>query len=95
MQGNGCQRTVEVQFMHFCLGPDIDAALISRRSISGETRKDKPVIVANVASGHLMFTDSVYPESDLARWSRVSVKGFRSASSGIFLFTEGCGADCI
>lgn len=56
-----------MQFMHFCLDSDIDAALISRRSISGETRKGKPVIIANVASGHRMFTDSVRSESDMAR----------------------------
>jgi hypothetical protein len=85
MQGNGCRRTVEVQFMHLCLKSGIDAALISRRMISGETRQGKPVDVANVASGHRLFTDSVRSESDMARWSCASVRGFRSTRSGIFL----------
>ena len=81
--------------MHICLDSDLDAALISRRSISGETRQGKPVIVANVASGHCVFTDSARSESDMARWSRVPVKGFRSTSSGIFLLQKDAAQACM
>lgn len=63
--------------------------------MSGETHKGKPVIVANVASGPFMFTNSVGSEQDMARWSGLSVKRFILVSSGILLSTEGCGAMCM
>lgn len=92
MQGNRCREAVEVLFMHFCFDSDFSSALFSRRSISGELCKGKPVIVANVASGHRTFTDSVCSEVCMTRWSRVSAKGFRSTTLEIFLSTKGCSA---
>lgn len=63
MQVSECRDKVPCQhFAHFCLRPDIHSALIFRRALSGESCQGKPVINANVASGHLTELTSVTPE---------------------------------